>query len=214
MLESLRTLLSLSDYETWFKVVLLSWLVIGIILFLFISPGAKKHAKEPELVTISSKVQTVQSSPGSMNIQADVVNIQSSKEFKPISAEIDAQLTQKLKDFKVGIGRKELFVRVDIETGSSLRDKVATTLGNALRSAGLGDYPKGNTFMGVLPDYPVTILCAEKDQDIAMKFQQAIAVFLRGGTHIKADPGFNRHFIRVYLYGQPLFENDGSVTFQ
>ena len=214
MSDSLRSLLTFSDYETWFKVVLFIWFLLGLVLFLFISPLAKRHAEEPRPAVTSSKQQTVQASPGSVNIQADVVNIQSSKEFKPVSAEIETQLREKLRSFEASITRKKLTVSVDIETGSSLRDKVATTLGDALRSAELGYYATGNTFMGVLPEYPVTILCAPEEEETAIKFQKAIAVFLRGGTHVKAESGFPRDFIRVYLYGQPLFESDGSVTFQ
>lgn len=175
---------------------------------------ADKSSKPIEQEMARTKQQTVANSPGSVIIQADNVNISSNNEFKAVSPALEAQLISSLEAFKAATVGNPIQVRVDIESGSSLRNKVATTLGNALSGIGLGSYPKGNTFMGVLTDHPVTILCANQDRDIAVKFQQAIEIFLRGGVYIKQEQGFPRGFIRVYMYGQPLFKSDGSVVFQ
>lgn len=175
------------------------------------------QVSQPQAVNApqSTKQQTVVNSPGSVNIQGDV-NIGSRNEYKALSPDVEAQLISSLKAFKASIHDNPIHVRVDVENGSSLRNKVAASLGNALSSLGLGgsSQGKGNTFIGVFPDHPVTILCADENQDIAIKFQQAIEIFLRSGVYIERSHHFPRDFIRVYMYGQPLFNSDGSVIFQ
>ena len=206
----------LIEGPTWFRLGTVAYILIGLIWFLLVMPYAKNKQNTPEPPTAQSTQQTVQGSPGAVVVQgnSNIITLDSSHEYRAPSQDVEATLLKNLMSFKAGLGQTGLQVHVEIEAGNSLRDKVATTLGNALSTTGIGSYPQGNTYMGRFPGHPVTMHFSPQDQDTAFKFKDAISVFIRSAIHMEPLPGFSPHFFRIYLNGEPLFNKDGSVAFQ
>ena len=77
----------------------------------------------------------------------------------------------------------------------------------------LGSYPRGNTYTGRFPDHPISIHCSETNIPLAKSVELALGEYIKEGLNVVPVKGLGPRFIRVYLNGQPHFEEDGSVVF-
>ncbi len=106
-----------------------------------------------------------------------------------------------------------LQVIIEVEAGNSLRDKVANDLGEILSECNLGHYPKGNTYMGRFPDYPITVLCSTLNAPFAKELITSIEPLMTGKVGFLTDLQSDK-IIKMYIYGTPTFSAKGEVRIE
>ncbi len=180
---------------------------------------------------ISSKVDTINKKSGKAIVKSETKNIINApdavivtqnqsggqntvnifqNEYKPLNVAISNEVEQKLKMLIKKYPNHPL-VRIEIESGNSQRHKIALSIANFFHPMNLGDYPQGNTFMGRFPDYPISVFVNPANLNFANELINALKPFIEGEYKIIKDEGFSIDFIRIYLNGQPSFDNNGSV---
>lgn len=134
-------------------------------------------------------------------------------EFKSPNEDIDNSIYSNIRELIKQYPNPPLIV-IEIESGNSQRNKVAIQLEKYLTQNNLGQYPKGNTFMGRFPDYPVTLFFNAENKQFVEALIKAIKPYLKTEYHLEETSNFPNNQIRIYINGQPLFETSGKVTIE
>jgi hypothetical protein len=153
--------------------------------------------------------QNMENSPGGIQVAGDL----NMNGYRPISSELRATIKQNLSAFSASqAGGFCVIIRV--EAGDSLRQRVARELGELLSSANLGNFPRGNTNIGVAPEHPITVWCTKNQLAPVRSFLAAIAPYVKGEMFIDVSKDDGAGTVTLYLNGIPVFSPDGSVVFQ
>ncbi len=140
------------------------------------------------------------------------INQITSQSYQEISPELKELLNRNLNSLKV-MYRNNPKVIIEIEGGNSMRDKIARELESFLIPRNLGYYPKGNTFMGRFPEYPVTLLSSKKNLKFTIDFLNSIKPYFESKNFV--DTGFqNNDFVKIYINGIPTFNRNGTVKIE
>lgn len=134
-------------------------------------------------------------------------------EFKTPNEDIDNSIYSNIQKLIKQYPKHPLTV-IEIESGSSQRNKVAIQLEKYLTDNNLGQYPKGNTFMGRFPDYPVTLFFNPENKQYVEVFIESMKPYLKTEYHLEETSNFPNNIIKIYINGQPLFETSGKVTIE
>lgn len=134
-------------------------------------------------------------------------------EFKNPNTEIDNLLDINLKKL-VSQYPNHPHTIIEIESGNSQRNKVAIQLEKYLEKYNLGIYPKGNTSMGRFPEYPISIFYNSKNKEYVESLINSIKPFLESDYHLEPNNNFSEAHIKIYINGQPLFDNNGMVKIE
>lgn len=134
-------------------------------------------------------------------------------EFKNPNENIDNSVYSNIQELIKQYPNHPLTV-IEIESGSSQRNKVAIQLEKYLTENNLGQYPKGNTFIGRFPDYPVTLFFNPENKQYVEDLIKSLKPYLKTEYYLQETSNFPKNQIRIYLNGQPLFETSGKVTIE
>ena len=211
---------SFRGLSNWKKLEVLGSLfsVLGVAVY-FIWPSAKKVSHDNNQASQAGIVQAPKNSPGSIvqnikdspnSVQIAVKGDLNINKYYPLSVELRTKIRQSLSQFK-GCGFE---VIIKVESGNSLRQKVAEDLGDILSSVGIGFFPRGNTCIGNAPDHPITIWCAKKQLSEVNAFVESIAPYIKEGIFVDASDSEATLPVQLYINGTPLFFPDGSVIIQ
>jgi len=140
------------------------------------------------------------------------INQLTSQSYKKISKELNVKLN---KNFDILISRYKThpLIKIEIESGNSMRDKVARDLESFLYSRELGIYPKGNIFIGRFPDYPVSVFSSKKNYQFTIDFINTLKLYIESKFHI--DTTFRSNdFINLYINGAPTFDENGKIKIE
>lgn len=102
---------------------------------------------------------------------------------------------------------------IEIESGNSLRHKVANDLERILVANNLGYYPKGNTFMGRFPEFPISVFTSSKNLEYTQDFIKTIEPYLTSQYFIDTSFSGNQR-IKFYINGIPTFNQNGQVRIE
>jgi hypothetical protein len=100
------------------------------------------------------------------------------------------------------------------ESGNTNRQKAAIQLVEILSEGGFktkGPTPTMTFSKGVLP--PVRVSINPADEDIARQLADALNLYLNVPFSGKANNESKRGKISITIYGEPIFSDDGIVTF-
>ena len=134
-------------------------------------------------------------------------------EYKPIIENTNQTITTKLDKLSIKYPNPPTTI-IEVESGSTQRHKVALELEALLVKNNLGVYPKGNTFMGRFPNYPISVFLNPINKTFAKDLIKSLSLFITGEFKIIEDIEFSADIIKVYINGQPLFDPNGTVKVQ
>jgi hypothetical protein len=134
-------------------------------------------------------------------------------EYRPLDQKIIQEIDEDLEKLIVAYPNKPKTI-IEIESGNSQRNKIALALEELFSKGQLGVYPKGNTFMGRFPDYPISIFINPINKKFTKDLLNSIELFITGEFKIIEDEKFPDDIIRIYINGEPLFDTNGKVKVQ
>ena len=134
--------------------------------------------------------------------------------FRPLSPELRHFVVANLKQIPIRFPQRKISVSVSVETGHTGRQRVAKELVTILKDGGLD--AAGPTSMmifssGVLP--AVTMELNPTDEDVARALAGALNPFLKVTFSGRKKDEIEVGKITIGLHGEPLFGDDGVVTF-
>lgn len=133
----------------------------------------------------------------------------SSQSYQPISDEISKELATNLTDLQSKYQHCPQII-IEVESGNSIRDKVAKDLEKVLVPKKLGYYPKGNTYIGRFPDYPISVFSSSENLQYTQDFIRSISPYLKSQYFIDTSFSSNQQ-ITFYINGTPTFNQEGQV---
>jgi hypothetical protein len=163
--------------------------------------------KEEEINAPSALIVTKDQSGGT-----NTVNF-FQNEYKPLDQKIIQEIEEKLNKLIVEYPNAPKTI-IEIESGNSQRNKIALVLEELLSKGNLGVYPKGNTYMGRFPDYPISIFINPSNKKFTKDLLNSIELFITGEFKIIEDERVPTDIVRIYINGQPLFDTNGKVKVQ
>ena len=166
-----------------------------------------KSIKHDEIIAPNALIVTKNQSGGQ-----NTVNVYQN-EFKPLDNALETIIEQKLSVLANQYNKHPQII-IEIESNNSQRNKIALYLEKLLSKNNLGTYPKGNTYTGRFPDNPISVIINPKNKDYTDKFLDILRVYIKDKYQIIQDDHFSLDFIKFYINGQPLFENNGTVKIE
>lgn len=144
-------------------------------------------------------------------ITAHTVNI-TSERFQELTPDNKSTIVNRLYDFFTD-HRIHPRIMIQVESGDNMRNRVALEFENILGDYDAGFYPKGNTFMGVFPDYPITIVLNPSNKNYMDDFLKSIKSFIAcDNPQFIFYESFPNDVVKFYINGKPTFDQNGSIT--
>jgi hypothetical protein len=170
--------------------------------------NGNKNVKKSNVVDASNALIVTNNQSGGQNIINYYQN-----EFKlpndEISNSININIQKLIKNYP-----NHPFTTIEIESGNSLRDKVASQLELYMKIDNLGQYSKGNVSMGRFPDYPISVFFNTKNKQYVEDLIESLKSYIAGEFHFVEMPDFPNNFVRLYINGQPQFDISGKVKIE
>ena len=145
-------------------------------------------------------------------INTVTINQVTSQSYQKISKDLKSTINKNLDNLK-SIYKYHPKVILEIESGNSLRHKVASDLEQLLYLREMGYYPKGNTWIGRYPNYPVTILSSKQNFNFTIDFIKSIKPYIDSFYFIDTTMRTNES-IKMYINGTPTFRSNGSLKIE
>ena len=134
--------------------------------------------------------------------------------FQPLNSEIKNIVTERLKQVQASSNDRDIEIIIVSETGNTNRQKVAKELVAILKECGFGTSgptPTMTFSKGILP--PIRISVNEADKNIARQLADALNPFLNVQFSGKVKKDLKPGKINIEIHGDPLFNENGTVTF-
>jgi len=165
---------------------------------------------QPENITAPEALIVTSNQSGGANTVT--INQVSSQTYKPISALIISSVNASLDNLLTHYPQHPKVV-IEIESGNSMREKVARDLEEFLIKGNLGYYPKGNTNIGRFSAHPISLFTNKKNLKFSTDLLKALNPYMHGITFI--DTSFiSTDVVRLYINGVPTFNSEGSVEIE
>jgi hypothetical protein len=174
-----------------------------------IKNGTQKVEPNSKVVAPKALIVTNNQSGGNNTVN---INQMTSQSYQPISKEINDQVNKNLTNLKIKYPNAPI-IHIEIESGNSMRNKVARDLEIYFVTMNLGFYPKGNTSIGRFPDSPISIFTSKSNLMFTQDLINAIKPFIDCKYIIDTAFG-SSDFIRFYINGTPTFSDNGSVKIE
>ncbi|MEW6442575.1 MAG: hypothetical protein AB1640_16680 [bacterium] len=165
------------------------------------------------LVRLADEVQALQQR--SQMLEKQTRELASRDTFRALSEPIREAVQRELRVTLANAQSGLLSVEVQVETGHTGRHRVAAELVEILKGAGLtAKRPNSSmTFSkGTLP--AITIEINPADESLARAIASVLHPFLQVKFAGKKMDKLERGHVSIHLGGEPVFAEDGSVTFQ
>lgn len=179
----------------------------------------KKNMANSEEKTPTEKPITVGNVKGDVvisqnqtgGITAHTVNITSEK-FQDITSDFKIKISDNLAELVKNYPNHPTLL-IQVESGDNMRNKVAIEMKGLLSQYGIGYYPKGNTFMGVMPDHSVTIILNPDNKKYIDELFSSLKLFIISDDfHFEPNESFPKDVVKFYINGKPTFDLNGTVT--
>lgn len=170
--------------------------------------GDKVSNEKMEVINAPEALIVTKNQSGGIN----TVNV-FQNEYKPIDDFVENSVSEKLKALSAKYPKAPIVI-IEVETGNTQRHKIALDLESLLAKNQLGEYPKGNTFMGRFPDNPISVFTNPINKTYVNELINSLGEFISEGFVIVEEMSFPSNFVRIYINGQPLFDIKGKVKVQ
>lgn len=170
--------------------------------------GNKVSNEKNEVINAPEALIVTKNQSGGIN----TVNV-FQNEYKPIDDKVKKSISEKLKAVSAKFPKAPIS-SIEVEAGNTQRHKIALDLESLLANYQLGEYPKGNTFMGRFPENPISVFANPINRTYVDELIKSLGEFISEGFVIVEDVNFPSSFIRIYINGQPLFDINGKVKVQ
>ena len=161
----------------------------------------------------TSTVINVNSNNQSGGITAGIITIVSPQSYQKISKNILSLVQENLKKLITKYNDSCPNIILEIESGHSLRKRVAEDIEKILQDFSLGYFCR-NTNIDRFPDHPITVIGTEENIDFLKDFVKSISPYLRTEWFYSIDNTIPNNNLRIYIYGTPSFQTDGLVTIE
>lgn len=205
-------ILKLKNNKEKVSIIVVIMLIIAVLTFFGVDEMFGKDKTPSEVYNVESNNQQGGVTAGKIE-SLNVVNNPDSSKYAQPSNQLKRSIHDNLKSLTDKYKNSPNII-IEIESGSSLRDKVALDFEFILLDLNLGNYPKGNTFIGRFPDNPITIFYNAGNQQFVSDFIIAINPYIKGEFQVEPSDSFSSNFVKIYFNGVPSFDEDGSVIFQ
>lgn len=151
-------------------------------------------------------------------VKAGIDRLASRDHYRPLAEATKATVVEGIKHVVIKYGNTPIVVSVYAEIGSQNRQQVAKELSEVLKLSGVQvEGPQyGSTYpsTGAVPLPAVALTCNPSDWNMAAElvesWQRFLKVRVQGRKSDTSKPGR----VSLSVWGEPLFEQDGSVTFR
>jgi hypothetical protein len=144
-------------------------------------------------------------------ITAGIVNISGGNHHQSPNEELKDIISKNMKTLKAKFPQHPSII-LEVESGNSHRNKIANTLEEIMIPFQLGNFPKGNTFMGRFPDHSITVIGNNNNIDFLKNFVSSISPYLTSDDWFyEVADDFPGDFIKIYFNGNPVFDVNGKV---
>jgi len=135
--------------------------------------------------------------------------------FRPLGPSLRQPIVSNLRRISGQFAVRNISVSISVESGHSGRQRVAKELVDILQEGGTqvsGPLPVMTFSKGVLP--PVIIEMNPADEDIARALAEVLNPFVKTVFSGKKKADIEAGKISIKLHGEPLFDENGVVTFR
>ncbi|MCL4324856.1 MAG: hypothetical protein M1144_05290 [Candidatus Thermoplasmatota archaeon] len=100
---------------------------------------------------------------------------------------------------------------VEVEAGSTERHRIAIDLETMVGDSEVLVYPKGNTYIGRFPDYPITVIVHQANVGAIQRFIEELGPYIESQWGILPSTSFPPNLVKFYIGGTPTFGAGGRV---
>lgn len=167
---------------------------------------------EDALAKLAEEVQDLQKQ--NEELQRQTKYLSARDYFHPLNSNTKSIVLERLKQVKDSLGDREIEISIISEPGNINRQRVAKELVAILKESNFKTSGPAQAMVfskSVLP--PVRISINRSDADIARGLSFALNPFLNVKFSGKVKNDYTPGKINIEIYGNPIFKEDGVVTF-
>jgi len=164
------------------------------------------------LVKLTDELQDLQKQSEELQRQTKTLSVRDY--FHSLKPDTKNIVIERLKQVRGSLRDRKIEIQIISETGNTNRQKVAKELVEILKECNFrtsGPTPTMTFSKGVLS--PVVISINPTEEDIARKLAYALNPFLNVEFSGKVQNSYDPGKITIAIYGNPMFNENGSVTF-
>lgn len=164
------------------------------------------------LVKIADEVQTLKVT--NEDLQKKTKELAERDYFRPLNTKLKGIVIERLHRILTSFNDRNIQISVISELGNTNRQKVAIQLVEILALGGFkatGPTPAMTAAKGILP--PVQVIINPADEDIGRQLAEALNVYLKVIFSGRGNNESERGNIKIMIYGEPIFSDDGVATF-
>ena len=107
-------------------------------------------------------------------------------------------------------GQRLAFI-VEVEAGNSERHRIATDLEAMVGDSEVLVYPKGNTYIGRFPDFPITVIVHPASVSAIQRLIKELGPYMESQWGVLPNANFPSNLVKLYIGGTPTFGAGGRV---
>ena len=165
-----------------------------------------------KILNSSETIVNVTSNYQSGGLTAAVVNIQHASNYVQPSQELNLLISKNLSHLIELYANRIPKIYIEIESGNSKRTKVASDLVRLLSPVG-AQFSQG-TFLGRHPDDPITVLGNSSNIPFFKDLQKNISPYIDSFWRYPIIETFNDDILKIYINGEPSFNESGQVKIE
>ena len=148
-----------------------------------------------------------------VDINAPINNTYIQSEYKSLDVKIFNEIQSKIENLTV-LFPSYPSVIIEIESGNTIRTKIAKTLEKLFSIKNMGRFSINNTFLGRYPGQTMSILIHPSNKEFASSLLEITRLYISADINIIMDDKFSKKFIKIYINGEPIFDMNGKVRLQ
>jgi hypothetical protein len=185
----------------------------------FIKIAGERHPNvsgEAALAQLAKEIEAL--AKKTEQIEVTTQQVVSRDHYRPLSEATKATVLQNIKGVAAKYPGTPIVVSISSEIGSQNRQQVAKELSDILRLSGLQvegpQYMSTYPATGAAPLPPIAITCNPSDWTMVAELVESWQLFLKAKVQGKKSDAAAVGRLSLTIWGEPLFEQDGSVSFK
>ncbi len=171
---------------------------------------------EAALAQLAKEIETL--TEKTEQIEVTTQQVLSRDHYRPLSQTTKATVLQNIKGVAAKYAGTPIVVSINSEIGSQNRQQVAKELSEILKLSGLQvegpQYMSTYPATGAAPLPPIAITCNPSDWTMVAELVESWQLFLKARVQGKKSDAAKIGRLSLTIWGEPLFEQDGSVSFK
>jgi hypothetical protein len=173
-------------------------------------------SSEAALAHLAKEIETL--TKKTEQIETTTQQVASRDHYRPLTGATKTAVVQNIRRIAAKYGGTAIVVSISSEIGSQNRQHLAKELSEILKSSSL--QVEGPQYMSTYPSTradplpPIAITCNPSDWTMAAELVKAWQPFLKARVQGKKSDAVKAGHLSLTIWGDPLFEQDGSVSFK